>query len=79
MKLNLKAVDELLPLVRDLQASIVGIPSLPPLPGVERVAGWLVTLNGMRAGKAMRNKGNPLFFRVFFHVFHLFLYVFKRI
>ena len=49
VKLNLKAVDELLPLVRDLQASIVSIPNLPPLAGVDRIAGWLVTLNGMRA------------------------------
>ncbi|CAE7938532.1 VPS28-2, partial [Symbiodinium necroappetens] len=49
VKLNMNAVDELLPLVRDLQASIVGIPNLPPLAGIERIAGWLVTLNGMRA------------------------------
>merc|ERR1712060_344412 len=49
LKLNITAVDELLPLVRDLQASIVGIPNLPPLAGLERIAGWLVTLNGMRA------------------------------
>lgn len=49
VKLNLNAVDELLPVVRDLQASIVGIPNLPPLSGVDRIAGWLVTLNGMRA------------------------------
>lgn len=49
LKLNLTAVDELLPLVRDLQASIVGIPNLPPLAGIERIAGWLVTLNSMRA------------------------------
>ncbi|CAJ1398585.1 unnamed protein product [Effrenium voratum] len=49
VKLNLTAADELLPLVRDLQASIVGIPNLPPLPGLERITGWLVTLNGMRA------------------------------
>jgi len=49
LKLNLTAVDELLPLVRDLQASIVGIPGLPPISGIERIAGWLVTLNNMRA------------------------------
>lgn len=49
LKLNISAVDELLPLVRDLQASVVGIPSLPPLAGIDRIAGWLVNLNGMRA------------------------------
>lgn len=49
LKLNLTAVDELLPLVRDLQVSIISIPNLPPLAGIERVAGWLVTLNSMRA------------------------------
>uniref|UniRef100_A0A7S4VUK9 Vacuolar protein sorting-associated protein 28 homolog n=1 Tax=Alexandrium monilatum TaxID=311494 RepID=A0A7S4VUK9_9DINO len=53
LKLNLTAVDELLPLVRDLQASIVGIPNLPPLAGIERIAGWLVTLNGMRASEQL--------------------------
>lgn len=49
LKMNLTSVDELLPLVRDLQASIVAIPNLPNLPGFERIAGWLVTLNGMHA------------------------------
>lgn len=49
LKLDLRAVDELLPLVRDLQASILSIPNLPPLAGLERIAGWLVTLNGKRA------------------------------
>jgi ESCRT-I complex subunit VPS28 len=49
LKLNLTAVDELLPLVRDLQASIVQIPNLPPIAGIERIAGWLVTLNSKRA------------------------------
>eukprot|EP00435_Cladocopium_sp_Y103_P045639 s80_g13.t1 len=49
VKLNLKAVDELLPLVRDLQASIVQIPNLPPLSGVDRITTWLVTLNSMKA------------------------------
>lgn len=49
LKLNLHAVDELMPLVRDLQASIVSIPNLPPIAGLERIAGWLVTLNNMRA------------------------------
>lgn len=53
LKLNLTAVDELLPLVRDLQASIVGIPNLPPLAGIERIAGWLVTLNRMRASESL--------------------------
>mmetsp|Transcript_62271 Transcript_62271/g.148625 ORF Transcript_62271/g.148625 Transcript_62271/m.148625 type:complete len:358 (+) Transcript_62271:51-1124(+) len=49
LKLKLDAVDDLLPLVRDLQARIAAIPSLPPLPGLERMQGWLVTLNNMRA------------------------------
>jgi len=49
LKLGMTAVDDLLPLVRDLQASIVSVPNMPPLPGLERIAGWLVTLNGMRA------------------------------
>eukprot|EP00928_Gymnodinium_smaydae_P086721 TRINITY_DN71165_c0_g1_i1.p1 TRINITY_DN71165_c0_g1~~TRINITY_DN71165_c0_g1_i1.p1 ORF type:complete len:341 (+),score=95.23 TRINITY_DN71165_c0_g1_i1:91-1113(+) len=49
LKLNLTAVDDLYPLVRDLQASIVSIPNLPPLAGLERVASWLVVLNGLRA------------------------------
>jgi len=53
LKLNLTAVDELLPLVRDLQASIIGIPNLPPLAGIDRIASWLVTLNGMRASEQL--------------------------
>lgn len=53
LKLNLTAVDELLPLVRDLQASIIGIPNLPPLAGIDRIAGWLVTLNNMRASEQL--------------------------
>lgn len=55
LKLNITAVDELLPLVRDLQGSIVGIPNLPPLAGLERIAGWLVTLNGMRAADRLND------------------------
>eukprot|EP00927_Polykrikos_kofoidii_P031538 TRINITY_DN27094_c0_g2_i1.p1 TRINITY_DN27094_c0_g2~~TRINITY_DN27094_c0_g2_i1.p1 ORF type:complete len:294 (-),score=51.61 TRINITY_DN27094_c0_g2_i1:334-1215(-) len=49
LKLNLTAVDELLPIVRDLQASILSIPSLPPLSGIGKIAEWLVRLNAMRA------------------------------
>eukprot|EP00930_Biecheleria_cincta_P037725 TRINITY_DN25921_c0_g2_i1.p1 TRINITY_DN25921_c0_g2~~TRINITY_DN25921_c0_g2_i1.p1 ORF type:complete len:280 (+),score=53.76 TRINITY_DN25921_c0_g2_i1:39-842(+) len=49
LKLDLKAVDELLPLVRDLQAAIVGIPNLPPLAGLDRITSWLVNLNTMPA------------------------------
>lgn len=49
LKLRLDAVDDLLPLVRDLQGSIISIPNLPPLAGLERFAGWLITLHGMRA------------------------------
>jgi ESCRT-I complex subunit VPS28 len=49
LKLNLTANDEIMPLVRDLQASIVAIPNLPTLTGLDRIAGWLVTLNSMRA------------------------------
>jgi len=51
LKLNLTANDDIMPLVRDLQASIVAIPNLPALPGLDRIAGWLVTLNGMRAAE----------------------------
>jgi len=53
LKLNIDAVDELMPLVRDLQVSITTIPNLPPLAGVERIAGWLVTLNNMRAADSL--------------------------
>jgi len=53
LKLNLTAVDEILPLLRDLQVSITGIPNLPPLAGLERVSGWLVTLNNMRASEKL--------------------------
>jgi ESCRT-I complex subunit VPS28 len=49
LRMNLTAIDDVLPLVRDLQSSIVAIPDLPPLAGLDRIAGWLVTLNGMRA------------------------------
>jgi len=49
LELKLDTVDTLMPLVRDLQASIVSIPNLPQLAGLSRIAGWLVTLNNMRA------------------------------
>eukprot|EP00929_Paragymnodinium_shiwhaense_P001655 TRINITY_DN101895_c0_g1_i1.p1 TRINITY_DN101895_c0_g1~~TRINITY_DN101895_c0_g1_i1.p1 ORF type:complete len:343 (+),score=63.60 TRINITY_DN101895_c0_g1_i1:149-1030(+) len=49
LNMKLSSVDELMPLVRDLQASIVSIPNLPKLNGLDRIAGWLVTLNSMKA------------------------------
>lgn len=53
LKLDIKAVDEVLPLVRDLQDSILSIPALPPLAGVDRIASWLVDLNGKRASDVL--------------------------
>uniref|UniRef100_A0A7S0ZUP6 Vacuolar protein sorting-associated protein 28 homolog n=1 Tax=Noctiluca scintillans TaxID=2966 RepID=A0A7S0ZUP6_NOCSC len=49
LKLGLTAVDELLPLVRDLQMAIAEIPGLPDLAGVDKVSKWLVTVNAMSA------------------------------
>lgn len=53
LKLEISAVDELLPMVRDLQASMVGIKDLPRLSGLDRISTWLVTLNNMRASDAL--------------------------
>lgn len=53
LKLEISAVDELLPMVRDLQASMVGIKDLPQLSGLDRISTWLVTLNNMRASDAL--------------------------
>lgn len=49
LKLNLTAVDEVLPLIRDLQAAIVAIPNLPALQGLDKTASWLVTVSNMSA------------------------------
>jgi len=49
LSINYRSAFELLPLVQELQTSIVAIPNLPPLAGLERITGWLVTLHNMRA------------------------------
>jgi len=57
LKLKLTAVDDLLPLIRDLQTSIVSIPNLPPLHGIDRVPNWLAKLNNMQAADQL-NQGD---------------------
>jgi len=49
LQINYTSCMELLPLIQELQTSIVGIPNLPQISGLERITGWLVTLNNMRA------------------------------
>jgi ESCRT-I complex subunit VPS28 len=44
---------DLLPLIRDLQQSIVSITNMPQLAGMERITNWLVTLNNMRASESL--------------------------
>merc|ERR1719240_1369682 len=53
LKMGMRAVDEVLPLLRDLQSSLTGISSLPQMVEFEKVTSWLTTLNGMRAADSL--------------------------
>lgn len=53
LKLGQRAVDDILPLLRNLQAAMTAIPSLPTLPELQKVTTWLTTLNGMRASDSL--------------------------
>ncbi|KAF1318377.1 Vacuolar protein sorting-associated protein 28, partial [Globisporangium splendens] len=50
LKLNIRAVDEIQPLVSEMMASLTQVSGLPPdFECREKLEGWLCTMNGMRA------------------------------
>uniref|UniRef100_K3WYG6 Vacuolar protein sorting-associated protein 28 homolog n=1 Tax=Globisporangium ultimum (strain ATCC 200006 / CBS 805.95 / DAOM BR144) TaxID=431595 RepID=K3WYG6_GLOUD len=50
LKLNIRAVDEIQPLVSEMMASLTQVSGLPPdFECREKLEGWLRTMNGMRA------------------------------
>lgn len=50
LKLNIRAVDEIQPLVSEMMASLTQVSGLPPdFEGRAKIEGWLRTLNGLRA------------------------------
>lgn len=50
LKLNMRAVDEIVPTLRDLVGSLSKMPQGPDgVANVDKVTQWLVTLNGMKA------------------------------
>ncbi|TYZ57327.1 hypothetical protein PybrP1_002919 [[Pythium] brassicae (nom. inval.)] len=50
LKLNIRAVDEIQPLVSEMMASLTQVSGLPPdFDGRAKIEGWLRTLNGLRA------------------------------
>lgn len=54
LQLNYTSVAELMPILHELQTSIVAIPHLPPsVQGLERITTWLVTLNNMHASESI--------------------------
>lgn len=50
LKLNIRAVDEIQPLVSEMMSSLTQVSGLPPdFDGRAKIEGWLRTMNGMRA------------------------------
>jgi ESCRT-I complex subunit VPS28 len=50
LKLNIRAVDEIQPLLSEMMSSLTQVSGLPPtFDGREKIEGWLRTMNAMRA------------------------------
>jgi len=55
LKLDMKAVDQVQPLLVDLLANLNAIPSMDDFAGKEKIVTWLTILNGMEAGDELNN------------------------
>ncbi|KAE8878089.1 hypothetical protein PF005_g3512 [Phytophthora fragariae] len=54
LKLNIRAVDEIQPLLSEMMSSLTMVSGLPPdFAGRDKIEGWLCTMNSMRASEEL--------------------------